>query len=180
AAGGTLPTTVSDAGSRSRLSFYHGAAPGARQRGERPESPPQHDRGPTKQSDIIGRVSHPASIGRYRVLDVLGQGAMGVVYRGRDETLDRDVAIKVMSLGQGADAEGRARFLREARAAARLQHANIVTIYELGEQDGSPFMAMELLEGTDLQRAIEGGLRPDPRRTLPIVLQLLAGLGHAH
>jgi serine/threonine-protein kinase len=125
-------------------------------------------------------VRHPASIGRYRVLDFLGQGAMGVVYRGRDDTLDRDVAIKVMSLGQGADAEGRARFLREARAAARLQHANIVTIYELGEQEGIPFIAMELLEGTDLQRAIEGGLRPDPRRTLPIVLQLLAGLAHAH
>jgi len=125
-------------------------------------------------------VSRPASIGRYRVLDFLGQGAMGVVYRGRDDTLDRDVALKVMSLGQGADAEGRARFLREARAAARLQHANIVTIYELGEHEGRPFMAMELLEGTDLQRAIEGGLRPDPRRTLPIVLQLLAGLAHAH
>lgn len=105
---------------------------------------------------------------------------MGVVYRGRDDALDRDVALKVMSLGHVADAEARERFLREARAAARLQHPNIVTIYELGEHDGNPFMAMELLEGMDLQRAIEGGLRPDPRRTLPIVLQLLAGLAHAH
>jgi eukaryotic-like serine/threonine-protein kinase len=125
-------------------------------------------------------VSLPESIGRYRVLALLGQGAMGVVYRGRDDTLDRDVALKVMSRGHVADGEARERFLREARAAARLQHPNIVTIYELGEHAGSPFMAMELLEGTDLQRAIEGGLRPDPRRTLPIVLQLLAGLAHAH
>jgi serine/threonine-protein kinase len=117
-------------------------------------------------------------IGRYRVRGLLGQGAMGVVYRGRDEALDRDVAIKLIR-GAG-DAETRARFLREARAAARLQHPNIVTIYEAGEHDGAPFMAMELLEGVDLQRAIEGGLRPDPRATLPIVLQLLAGLGHAH
>jgi serine/threonine-protein kinase len=125
-------------------------------------------------------VSLPGRIGRYRILAQLGQGAMGVVYRGRDDALDRDVALKVMSLGHVADAEARERFLREARAAARLQHPNIVTIYELGEHAGSPFMAMELLEGMDLQRAIEGGLRPDPRRTLPIVLQLLAGLAHAH
>jgi serine/threonine-protein kinase len=125
-------------------------------------------------------MSLPESIGRYRVLDFLGQGAMGVVYRGRDEALDRDVALKLMSLAHGADPEARGRFQREARAAARLQHPNIVTIYELGDHEGSPFIAMELLEGIDLQRAIEGGLRPDPRRTLPIVLQLLAGLVHAH
>jgi serine/threonine protein kinase len=99
-------------------------------------------------------VSLPGRIGRYRVLDFLGQVAMGVVYRGRDDALDREVALKVMSMGHGADAEARTRFLREARAAARLQHPNIVTIYELGEHEGNPFMAMELLEGMDLQRAI--------------------------
>jgi serine/threonine-protein kinase len=105
---------------------------------------------------------------------------MGVVYRGIDEALDRPVAIKVMSAGAGADAESRARFKREAQAAARLQHPNIVTIYELGEHEGAPFMALELLEGVDLQRAIESGLRPNPKATLPVVLQLLSGLGHAH
>ena len=121
----------------------------------------------------------PERIGRYQVLGELGQGAMGTVYRGRDEMLDRDVAVKVMSKGL-ADADARARFLREARAAAKLQHPNIVVIYELGEHEGAPFMALELLEGVDLQRAIDGGIRPDPRATLPVVLQLLAGLGHAH
>ena len=121
----------------------------------------------------------PERIGRYQVLAELGQGAMGTVYRGRDEMLDRDVAVKVMSKGL-ADADARARFLREARAAARLQHPNIVVIYELGEHEGAPFMVLELLEGVDLQRAIDGGIRPDPRATLPVVLQLLAGLGHAH
>ncbi len=105
---------------------------------------------------------------------------MGIVYRGRDDSLDRDVAIKVMSVGASADAESRARFKREAQAAARLQHPNIVTIYELGEHKGAPFIAMELLEGIDLQHAITAGLRPNPRVTLPIVLQLLAGLQHAH
>ena len=121
----------------------------------------------------------PAQIGRFRVLDRLGEGAMGVVYRGRDESLDRDVALKVMR-AKAATPDEEERFLREARAIARLQHPNIVTVYELGEHDGAPFIAMELLEGVDLQRAIEAGLRPNPRATLPIVLQLLAGLGHAH
>ncbi|HEX9202667.1 MAG TPA: serine/threonine-protein kinase, partial [Vicinamibacteria bacterium] len=121
----------------------------------------------------------PARIGRYRILGLVGQGAMGRVYRGHDDSLERDVAVKVMSVGP-ADANARSRFQREAKAAARLQHPNIVTIYELGEHEGSPFMALELLEGIDLQRAIEHGIRPDPKVTLPIVLQVLAGLGHAH
>ncbi len=120
----------------------------------------------------------PERIGRFRVLELLGRGAMGIVFRGVDQSLDRQVALKVMA-GQ-AEAEARARFKREAQAAARLQHPNIITVYELGEHEGAPFMALELLEGVDLQRAIEAGLRPDPRLTLPVVLQLVAGLGHAH
>jgi serine/threonine-protein kinase len=104
---------------------------------------------------------------------------MGTVFRARDEALERDVAVKVMAGGL-ADPEARARFEREARAAARLQHPNIVVVYELGVHDDAPFMVLELLEGTDLSRAIESGVRPDPRATLPLVLQLLAGLGHAH
>jgi serine/threonine-protein kinase len=121
----------------------------------------------------------PAMIGRFRVLERLGSGAMGVVYRGVDEILDRPVALKVMA-SHGADADVRARFRREAQAAAKLQHPNIITIYELGDHHGAPFMALELLEGLDLQRAIEGGLRPDPKATMPIILQVLAGLAHAH
>ena len=121
----------------------------------------------------------PDHVGRFRVLELVGEGAMGVVFRGRDESLDRDVALKVMR-AQSAEADDKERFLREARSVARLQHPNIVTVYELGDHQGAPFIAMELLEGVDLQRAIEGGLRPNPRATLPIVLQLLAGLGHAH
>ncbi len=121
----------------------------------------------------------PERIGRYRILGDLGRGAMGIVYRGRDDDLERDVAIKVMTKG-GADDSARARFLREARAAARLQHPNIVVIYELGEHEGCPFMVLELLQGIDLQHALEGGIRPDPRLILPLVGQILAGLGHAH
>lgn len=122
----------------------------------------------------------PERIGRFRVVGLLGQGAMGVVYRGRDDVLERDVALKVMATAALGDADNRQRFLREARASARLQHPNIVTIYELGEHDGQPFMALELLEGLDLQRAIELGIRHDPKVILPVMLQMLAGLGHAH
>jgi serine/threonine-protein kinase len=124
-------------------------------------------------------VALPARIGRYRILGLLGRGAMGVVYRGRDDGLDRDVAVKVMALADDTP-EGRDRFLREARSAARLQHPNIVTLYELGDHEGAPFMAMELLEGVDLQRALAAEARLDPRVALAIVLQVLAGLGHAH
>ena len=96
-------------------------------------------------------MSLPPRIGRYQIVERLGQGAMGVVYRGRDEGLDRDVAVKVIR-GEALDEASRAQFLKEARAAARLQHANIVTIYELGEEGETPYLAMELLEGSDLQR----------------------------
>jgi eukaryotic-like serine/threonine-protein kinase len=122
----------------------------------------------------------PVQIGRYRVTGLLGRGAMGVVYQGVDDSLDRAVAVKVMSASAVADADAWARFKREAQAVARLQHPNIVVIYELGEQEGLPFMALELLDGLDLQRAIESGLRPDPKVAIPVVLQVLAGLAHAH
>lgn len=121
----------------------------------------------------------PDRIGRYTILGRLGEGAMGAVYLGRDDDLDREVALKVMTRGE-KDQDARARFLREARAAARLQHPNIIVIYELGEHEGAPYMALEYLEGVDLQRGIDAGVKPDPRFTLPIVLQVLAGLGHAH
>jgi hypothetical protein len=121
----------------------------------------------------------PDRIGRYTILAKLGEGAMGAVYLGRDDDLDREVALKVMTRGE-KDETARARFLREARAAARLQHPNIVVIYELGEHEGAPYMALEYLEGVDLQRGIEAGVKPDPRYTFPVILQVLAGLGHAH
>jgi len=121
----------------------------------------------------------PTQIGRYRIVGELGQGAMGTVYLGRDEGLDREVALKVMSKGLG-QSDDRERFLREARAAARIQHPNIIVVYELGEHEGAPYMALERLEGVDLAQALDDGLRPDPRATVNVILQALAGLGHAH
>jgi serine/threonine-protein kinase len=97
----------------------------------------------------------PATLGRYRILRELGRGAMGVVYLGKDPTIQRFVAIKTMSLDAVDDAgtliEEKARFFREAESTGRLSHPNIVTIYDAGEEEGLVYLAMEMLEGTTLK-----------------------------
>ena len=102
------------------------------------------------------------TFGRYEILDKLGEGAMGVVYRARDKSLGRVVALKMLSAELAAEDELHQRFQREAEAIGRLSHPNIVTVYDLGEADGQLYMAMELLEGDDLRSLIE--------RRLPIPL----------
>src|SRR5512146_3428300 len=86
---------------------------------------------------------------RYRVTDELGRGGMGVVYSAHDELLDRDVAVKLLSFSE-LGSQGRARLLHEARAAARLNHPNIINVYDAGETDGFSFIVMELLRGDSL------------------------------
>ena len=135
---------------------------------------------PAEPADPAVPEGEPRQIDRYQVLERVGRGGMGVVYRARDPVLDRDVAIKSLLVDFGADRDARARFQQEARAAARLQHPNIVTIYEFGEQDDSPYLIMEFLGGDDL----EGLMRRDPplslKHRLDIVAQLCDGLAFAH
>ena len=101
---------------------------------------------------MIGKtVSH------YRILEQIGEGGMGVVYKAEDETLHRPVALKFLSQAAIGEPEYRARFLREARAAAALDHPNICGVYEIGESDGEFFMAMPLLEGQSLDKRIRQG-----------------------
>jgi serine/threonine protein kinase len=119
-------------------------------------------------------------IGKYEVLAQLGQGAMGTVYRARDPILDRDVALKTVAPALLKQADTMARFQREARAAARLRHHNIVTIYELGETDGTLFIAMELLEGLDLAEAMTPKDRLPLVQKLRIVVDICRGLDYAH
>jgi serine/threonine-protein kinase len=122
----------------------------------------------------------PQRIGKYEVTDLLGQGAMGVVYRALDPALGRYVAIKVMSQGIAADQELRDRFLREARAAGSLQHPNIITIYDFGEADGFLYIAMEYVEGSDLSEVME---RKDPlpiTGKIDIIVDVLHALDYAH
>jgi serine/threonine protein kinase len=96
-------------------------------------------------------------LSHYRVENEIGRGGMGVVYRAVDTRLGRAVAIKMLPQEATADAERRARFIQEARAASALNHPHIVTIYDVGEQDGATFIAMELLDGEPLDRRLRKG-----------------------
>jgi predicted Ser/Thr protein kinase len=121
----------------------------------------------------------PARISKYEIVRVLGRGGMGTVYLGRDADLDRSVAIKVLR-NPLSDEELLQRFLREARAAANLRHENIITIYEVGQHDRQPFMAMEYVNGPSLGQVI-GAREPLPlERRLSYIEQICAGLHHAH
>jgi serine/threonine-protein kinase len=123
----------------------------------------------------------PERLGKYEIVDRLGQGNMGVVYKAHDPFLERDVALKVMLPKVAEDPEGKFRFEREARAVARMVHPHVVTVFDLGyHTDGSPYIAMELLDGEDLQHSLRQGSPLPLGRKIEIVLQVLEGLGRAH
>jgi len=119
-------------------------------------------------------------IGKYAVTGRIGRGGMGMVYRGYDEVLEREVAVKTLTLEGSLDEESRRRFQIEAKAAARLQHPNIITVYELGEDRGLPFIAMELLPGTDLEALMRSGEPLMLQEKLDLVIQVCRGLAYAH
>lgn len=120
------------------------------------------------------------AIGKYQVVDLIGEGAMGAVYRALDPVLNRMVAIKVMSDAIARDDALRDRFMREAQAAGSLQHPNVVTIYDFGEFEGHLFIAMELVEGNDLEQLIEKRVPLTLDQRLGIVIDVLVGLSYAH
>ena len=121
------------------------------------------------------------TIGKYVVQGLVGEGAMGVVYRAHDPVLNRVVAVKVMGNGVASEQELRQRFLREAQAAGSLQHPNVVTIYDFGEVDGHLFIAMEFLEGTDLEHLLgDGAAGMTLSAKLGIAIDVLSGLSYAH
>lgn len=119
--------------------------------------------------------------GRYRVIKPLGAGGMGVVYHAYDETLDRDVAIKFLQSRKFSETESRQRFLREARAIARLSHPNIMLVFDIGQQDDLTFLVLEYIPGTDLHHLMleQGGPIALPE-TIRIVSEVLRALGYAH
>ncbi len=119
-------------------------------------------------------------LGKYEIVEVLGRGAMGIVYKARDPYIGRLVALKTINPKLLEDKDLLKRFYREAQAAGNLQHQNIVTIYELGESDGTPFIAMELLDGESLDRLIA---RREPMplvKKLDVIVQFCRGLDYAH
>ncbi len=122
----------------------------------------------------------PKTIGKYEILNTLGSGAMGVVYRARDPVIDRIVAIKVLSPSLVENARQRERFYQEARTAGKLRHPNIVVIYDCGEDQGVPYIVMEYLEGNDLRDLIGGEVGWPLERKLDFIGQICRGLSHAH
>ena len=120
-------------------------------------------------------------IGRYKIVSELGRGAMGVVYKAEDPNLDRTVALKTIHLEKDAEggADYRKRFMLEAKAAGKLTHANIVTVHDFGEVDGIAYLAMELLEGTDLRKRVQQAPIP-PIEAVEIAGQVAEGLAFAH
>jgi len=119
------------------------------------------------------------TLGHYRILDQLGAGGMGEVYRAEDTTLRREVALKVLPAELSADPQSLARFKREARSLAALDHPNIVSIHSVEESDGIQFLTMQLVEGETLSKVIsEGDLSVE--RILDIVIDLTDALASAH
>src|SRR5574340_472297 len=123
-----------------------------------------------------------SQLGRYEILGELGHGAMGVVYKAKDPLIDRVVAIKTINLGLALDEkeEYEERFYQEAKAAGRLSHPNIVTIYDVGKSGDVAYIAMELLQGRELRDIMnESGLLPVDQ-VLDIAAQVAQGLAYAH
>jgi eukaryotic-like serine/threonine-protein kinase len=121
----------------------------------------------------------PTVVSHYRLLNRLGEGGMGVVFRAEDERLGREVAVKLLRTEAVTSTEWLARFEREARLASSLQHPHICTIHELGEDDGQPFIVMELLEGRTFKHLVEDGPLP-PARVIDFAIQVAEALDAAH
>ena len=122
----------------------------------------------------------PEKIGKYEVLERIGRGGMGMIFKAHDPVLDRPVALKVISTEVEVTDELRARFFREAQACAKLSHPNIVTIHDMGEDDGRLFIVMELLEGEELKRIIVERRVLALEDKLAMMMQVCDGLDYAH
>ena len=129
---------------------------------------------PAKRDDEIGRL------GDYRILEVLGSGGMGCVFRAEDQKLQRLVALKLLKPTQACSRQARERFLQEARAAAAIEHDHVVPIYQVGEAGQVPFLAMKFLRGESLQSRLTRGTRLMPTEVLRIGREVASGLAAAH
>jgi len=126
-------------------------------------------------------VNQPQKIGRFQIIEVLGQGAQGTVYLAEDTHLRRRVAIKTLRVDDAEDRDKRVRtLLDEARIVSRLQHSNIVALYDAGEEGGVPYLVFEYVEGHDLAKLMKQQGKLSVRRAVEITLGILAAIGYAH
>src|SRR6266540_3856956 len=119
-------------------------------------------------------------LGAYEILAPLGAGGMGEVYRATDTKLGRNVAIKVLPNAAASDPERRQRFEQEARSASALNHPNILTVHDIGEADGTVYIAMELVEGKTLRELVASGEPLPTKKLLDFAVQISEGLAKAH
>src|SRR5262245_3120121 len=137
----------------------------------------------TSRSERSTGEERPAQIGRYRILEAIGTGGMGSVYKAQDPQLNRLVAVKVPRF-DGHDhtqASRRQRFQREARAAAQVCHPRVCPVYDVGEQDGHPFVVMAYIEGISLSESLQRqGRYEDVAQAVALILQALDGLDAIH
>src|SRR6516162_10015938 len=119
------------------------------------------------------------TISHYRIVSKIGAGGMGEVYRARDTRLDREVAIKLLSSEVSKDADRLMRFEQEARATSALNHPNILTVHDIGEHEGTPYIVSELLDGEELRHLLDQGSIP-VRKVVDYAQQIVSGLTAAH
>ncbi len=137
---------------------------------------PAHGAGGPGRGGVGGK---PVSFGRYILLEKLGEGGMGVVYKARQEPVDRVVALKVIRAGPHAGEEELARFFNEGKAVARLRHPNVIQLYEFGEHDGQPYFSMEFAAGGSLKRRLADGPLP-PHEAAGLVRTLALAIHAVH
>jgi len=119
------------------------------------------------------------TLSHYKIVEEIGRGGMGIVYRAVDLKLNREVALKVLPPELVADEERKARFIQEALAAAALHHPHIATVFEIDDANGTTFIAMELIEGEKLRQTLSRGRLPFSR-VLSFAIEVAEGLGRAH
>src|SRR6185295_11460037 len=124
-------------------------------------------------------LSPNTTLAHYRIVSKIGAGGMGEVYRARDTRLDREVAIKLLPAEVSSDSDRLQRFEQEARATSALNHPNILTVYDIGTNEGSPYIVAELLEGEELRDRLNAGQIP-LRKAIDYARQIVNGLSAAH
>ena len=184
------PTVPGDSNATRGIPPPHQASPPPTSLVSQPLSRASDGRGATMDFGSTGDGAEPPTVAKserfqcekiasYDILAELGRGGMGVVYKAQDQRLKRLVALKVVLAGGHAGTTERLRFQVEVEAAARLQHPNIVQVFEVGEEDGRPFMAMEYCPGGSLEDRIRDRPQP-PREAAGMVATLADALHHAH
>ena len=138
------------------------------------------DQADTASESDFSTEAIPETLGRYQIKKLLGRGGMGAVYLAHDQQLERDVALKVPKFDTSTNEKSIERFYREARSAANLSHPNLCPVFDVGEIDGTHYIAMALIKGRPLSDYVEGGKTQNPRTAAGIIRKVALAMHEAH